>query len=85
MALEDDGNMGEDVAALFDSSVAPLNLDATDNGVGRAGGLGSGMSIISNSTDACSLTSKHPRSGVWLNFNEVFETVDCEPVRSTAI
>jgi hypothetical protein len=31
MALEDDGNMGEDVAALFDSSVAPTNLDAADN------------------------------------------------------
>jgi hypothetical protein len=42
MALEDDGNIGEDVAALFDSSVAPTNLDAADNGVGGAGGQGQG-------------------------------------------
>ena len=30
----------------------------------------------SNSTDACSLANKRPKSGVWLDFNEVFETVD---------
>ena len=36
MALEDDGNMGEDAVALFGSSVAPINLDvgATEGGVG---------------------------------------------------
>ena len=37
MALEDDGNMGEDAVALFGSSVAPTNLDAMDDGVGGLG------------------------------------------------
>jgi len=42
MALEDDGNMGEDAVALFGSSVAPTNLDAMDDGVGGARGQGRG-------------------------------------------
>lgn len=74
--------MGEDAAALFNSNAASINLEV-DGGAG--GGGGSGTPVSSTSIDARSTNSKHPRSSVWANFEEVFEIVDGKPVQSSAI
>jgi hypothetical protein len=70
----------EDVVALFGSSVAPINLDVS---VAEGGASDEGSNSNSNGASLATI-GKRPRSAIWNDYDEVFETVNGKTIRSTA-
>jgi hypothetical protein len=77
---EDEDSVCEDVVALFGSNVALINLDV---GVAEGGASDEGSNSNSNGASLATI-GKRPRSAVWNDYDEVFETINGKTVRSTA-
>jgi len=77
LVTEDDHDIRDDAAALLGIDVgsgsAPIDLDGGDGGGGATTAIGTLVS--SNSTDGISSVGKR-KSGVWVDFDEIYETVN---------
>ena len=88
---EDDDDIRDDAAALLGIDVgsgsAPIDLDGGDSGGGAEPApsmTATRTSVGSNSTDGTSCLGKH-KSGVWVDFDEIYEIVNGQKVRTAAI
>ena len=83
---EDDDDIRDNAAAFLGIDVgsgsAPIDLDGGDSGGGAA--TATGTPVGSNSTDGISYVGKR-KSGVWVDFDEIYETVNGQKVRTAAI
>jgi len=88
---EDDDDIRDDAAVLLGIDVgsgsAPIDLDGGDGGGGAEPALSTmatGTPVGSNSTDGTSCLSKR-KYGVWVDFDEIYETLNGQKVRTAAI
>ena len=88
---EDDDDIRDDAAALLGIDVgsgsALIDLDGGDGGGGAEpvpSVTATGTPVDSNITDGTSCLGKH-KSGIWVDFDEIYETVNGQKVRTAAI
>jgi len=88
---KDTDDIRDDTATLLGIDVgsgsAPIDLDGGDGGGGAepaSSATVTGTSVDSNSTDGTSCLGKH-KSGVWVDFDEFYETVNGQKIRTAAI
>jgi len=91
LVTEDNHDIHDDAAALLGIDVgsgsAPIDLDGGDGGGGAEptpSAMATGTPVGSNSTDGISSVGKR-KSGVWVDFDEIYETVNGQKVRTAAI
>jgi len=91
LVTEDNHDIHDDAAALLGidvgSSSAPIDLDGGDGGGGAASApsaTATGTPVGSNSTNGISSVGKC-KSGVWVDFDEIYETLNGQKVRTAAI
>jgi len=88
---EDNDDIRDDAAALLGIDVgndsAPIDMDGGDGGGGAEpvpSVTATGTPVGSNSTDGTSCLGKR-KSGVWVDFDEIYETVNGQKVQTAAI
>ncbi|XP_066320504.1 zinc finger BED domain-containing protein RICESLEEPER 3-like [Miscanthus floridulus] len=88
---ENDDDIYDDATALLGIDVgsgsAPIDLDGGDGGGGAEpapSATATGTPVSSNSTDGTSCFGKR-KSSVWVNFDEIYETLNGQKVRTAAI
>ena len=91
LLLEDDDDIRDDVVALLGIDVgsgsAPIDLDGGDSGgwvESVPSAMMTGTPIGSNSTDGTSCLGKR-KSGVWVDFDEIYETMNGSKIQTAAI
>ena len=88
LVLEDDDDIRDDAAALLGIDVgsgsAPIDLDGGGGAESAPSATAIGTPVGSNSTDGTSCLGKR-KSGVWVDFDEIYETLNGQKVRTAAI
>ena len=88
LVLEDNDDIHDDAAALLgidvSSGSAPIDLDGGGGAEPAPSATATGTPVGSNSIDDTSCLSKR-KSSVWVDFDEIYETVNDQKVRTAAI
>ena len=88
LLLEDDDDIRDDVVALLGIDVgsgsAPIDLDGGGGAEPAPSATATWTPVGSNNTDGISSLGKR-KSGVWVDFDEIYETVNGQKVQTAAI